>query len=180
MVWKKKTKQDQEVPIRNIEARPVSSTENSASTRLGATLVIHGEIRCDEDMLVSGRVIGKVQCSKQITVAGSGYIEGEVVCRSILISGEVKGDVEAKDGITIEATGRLRGDITTKVLTNHPGGFFEGYSHMMDGSLKPPKGKMADTRRVEASRVKDEEAPTEESGEALREHNKQEQDGNGA
>lgn len=144
MVWKKKPKQAQEEPIRDLEARPVSANKSAASTRLGASLVIHGEVRCDEDMLVSGKLIGQVHCGKQIIVATSGYIEGEISCRSILISGQVKGDVVAKDGITIEATGRLRGDITTKILTNQPGGFFEGYSHMIDDKPQPKKTRKRD------------------------------------
>ena len=141
MGWKKGLlKREKEEPAYVAEKSNGTEPKNLPSTLFGTTVQVTGQIRSDEDMLVSGRIRGEIDCAKMIIVASGGSVEGSIRCKSIVISGSVEGDVVAEERVTIEASGRLRGDITTKILTHQPGGFFEGYSHMVEHPKPaPPK-----------------------------------------
>lgn len=142
MGWRKKDKS-------TTVSTPVAVTKTvvSADTKatvIGPSIAVDGTVRADENMWIAGQVNGEIVSEKQITIAQSGRVEGAIRCQSITISGEVKGNVHATEQITIEQTGRLVGDITTKILTNQPGGFFEGYSHMLqEGASRQPGGEKA-------------------------------------
>ncbi|CAM2008643.1 bactofilin family protein [Acanthopleuribacter pedis] len=103
------------------------------STIVGPNLVIEGKLDSKEDIWIAGQIKGELDCASRIVVAASGRIQGSIKCQSIAIFGEVEGNIDAAEEITVEASGKLIGDIKTKVFTNQPGGFFEGYSHMLDG-----------------------------------------------
>jgi cytoskeletal protein CcmA (bactofilin family) len=114
-----------------------------APTQIGPTVVIDGGISSEQDMLISGVVVGEIKCREQIIVAAGGRVEGRIHCRSIIITGEVRGNIDASEQITIESSGRLSGDIHTKKLINQLGGFFEGYSHMIEDPLAAAPSKAA-------------------------------------
>ena len=137
MAWSRKKKQI-ESPAEVEIATPTRSSRGSV-TSIGPEIVIEGKVIAKEDILISGVVKGSLESTASITVATSGKIEGEVACASIHISGEVVGDVNASEQIVIESSGRLTGDTTTRTFANRPGGFFEGYSHMLQDG--PSKGK---------------------------------------
>lgn len=102
------------------------------ATRIGEGFVLKGDIVAEKGMRVDGTIIGQINSQALVHVGPKGRIEGNICCNTIIIEGEVCGNVEATTSITLEATGKLVGDTTTKEFTNRPGGFFEGYSHMMD------------------------------------------------
>ena len=137
MGWSRKQKQKDEEPIQPSRPKvaPTPPQEN-APTQLGRTVVIEGELHAQEDVLRAGTIKGRVDCKSQITVSETGRIEGSVKCRAVKLLGEIHGNVEAAEKIEIEASGKLVGDITTKVFIHQPGGFFEGYSHMIPQSTR--------------------------------------------
>lgn len=105
---------------------------SAKGTVIGPGLLLEGKLESDEDVWIAGRIKGEVHCKRKVIVARSGHIEASIHCASIVVFGEVVGNVVADEHVIIESSGRLIGDITTKLLTNQPGGFFEGYSKMMD------------------------------------------------
>jgi len=108
-------------------------------TIIGPGLEIVGHLNADENVYIAGNIKGEVTCGRMVTVASGGRVEGKVICNSITIFGTIQGDVEASEHINIEKSGKLIGDIKTKVFTNQPGGFFEGYSHMVKQHKTPEK-----------------------------------------
>lgn len=116
---------------------PQSSSDGTkTSTRIGPNMTIDGQTRGDEDLLVDGTVKGQLTCSRHITVGKTGVVKADIKCHSIHIMGQVQGNVEADESITIGADGKLTGDITARTFVNEPGGFFEGYSHMVKDDAK--------------------------------------------
>ncbi len=143
MAWGKR-KQDDDKPVAaSPTARHVAALAAKVTT-LGASLVVTGELVVDEEMLVLGKVVGKVTSKTTVHVGPTGTIEGNVVCESLLVEGCLRGNVEAKRSITIEPSGKLIGDIVTKEFINRPGGFFEGFSRMMHGGQ--PKSEGAESK----------------------------------
>ncbi len=131
------------------------------STIVGPNIVIEGKLDSKEDIWIAGQIKGELDCESRIVVAASGRIQGSIKCQSIAIYGEVEGNIDAAEEITVEASGKLIGDIKTKVFTNQPGGFFEGYSHMLDGKS---------VQNAQANEKKEEKTPDEQP--AGKENNK--------
>jgi len=130
------------VQSERVVARPTTASSSPVKgTLVGPHMVFEGVTRGREDLTVEGTIKGQLNCEKHVLVGQSGVVEAKVICHSITIRGQVIGNVEAADRITIEETGRLTGDITAKVFINQPGGFFEGYSHMLKGAPEPKKNK---------------------------------------
>lgn len=143
MAWGKRKQDDDKLVAASPTARH-SAALAAKVTLLGPTLVVTGELVIDEEMLVLGKVVGKVISKTTVHVGPEGTIEGDVVCDSLLVEGCLRGNVEARRSITIEPSGKLIGDIVTKEFINRPGGFFEGFSRMMHGGQ--PKAEGADSK----------------------------------
>lgn len=105
---------------------------DNMGTIIGPGLEIVGHLNAEENVYIAGKIKGEVSCRRMVTVAAGGHVEGKVICQSVTVFGSIHGDVEASDHINIEKSGKLIGDIRTKIFTNQPGGFFEGYSHMVN------------------------------------------------
>ncbi len=144
MFWNRKKdarKQEATAEVRSTQTKASSMNELSGESRLGSGLFIKGEIHSDENVVIAGRVEGEINVKKQLIVTESGKIDAQIRCGSIIVRGEVNGNVEAREEITIETTGKLTGDITTKTFSHRPGGFFEGYSHMVKQDSQPKDDK---------------------------------------
>ena len=137
MGWIQK-KQKSEETVAPKKSAPAPNT--SGLTVLGPSFSMEGEVRSGENMMISGNVKGVIHCDQKVTVAESGLVEGEIHAANVVVMGEIKGDAFTSESVTIEPTGRLIGDITTPSLSHKPGGFFQGYSHMVP-ERKGPKPK---------------------------------------
>ena len=78
---------------------------------IGGGTVVRGEISGEEDLLVEGRVEGKIDLKgNSVTVGPKGRLSAEVHARAILIDGEVDGNLTAPR-VTIEDGARFKGSI---------------------------------------------------------------------
>jgi cytoskeletal protein CcmA (bactofilin family) len=102
-------------------------------TRLGSTIVLTGDIEAHEDLLIEGRVQGKITIpSGTLTVAKGGRIEAEVKVRALVLHGELKGTVRAAEKAVIAETGEMTGDIITPKITIANGARFSGGIRMKE------------------------------------------------
>jgi cytoskeletal protein CcmA (bactofilin family) len=102
-------------------------------TRLGSSVVINGEIEAHEDMLVEGRVQGKVTLpSGTLTVAKGGRVEAEVRVRALILHGELKGTVRAGEKAVISETAAMNGDLITPKISIANGARFSGGIRMKE------------------------------------------------
>jgi len=127
MAWggSKKAKHERDEPVPEIP-------EREGTTLIGKGVVIKGLVQSDEDITIAGSLEGDLSCRKTIQIVPEGTVKGNVSCDSIVIHGTLEGDVTAEEQITVAETGRLTGDITTPCFKHLPGGFFQGYSHMVN------------------------------------------------
>ena len=102
-------------------------------TRVGSTAVINGEIEAHEDMLVEGRIQGKITlASGTLTVAKGGRVEAEVRVRALILHGELKGTVRAAERTVISETAAMNGDIITPKISIANGARFSGGIRMKE------------------------------------------------
>jgi len=102
-------------------------------TRLGPTIVLTGEIEAHEDMLIEGRVQGKItNPSGTLTIAKGAKVEAEIRVRALLLHGELKGTVRAGEKTIVAETAEMNGDVITPKITIANGARFSGGIRMKE------------------------------------------------
>jgi cytoskeletal protein CcmA (bactofilin family) len=111
-------------PAPRTSAAPASAGER---TVLSPSVVIHGEVSGEEDLIVEGRVEGKISLRQnQVTVGAKGRVAAEIHARVIHIDGEVEGNLTAEEQIVLRRTSRVRGDMLSPRVTIEDGARFKG------------------------------------------------------
>jgi cytoskeletal protein CcmA (bactofilin family) len=97
------------------------------SSHLGLNTVLQGELGGKDDLVVHGRLLGKVDLPESdILVAEQGRVEAEVRVRNITVRGEVAGNITASGKVIIEKSGRVKGDLAASVISVEDGAQFKG------------------------------------------------------
>src|SRR5712692_694535 len=107
--------------------RPLTTSSDRSTARLGASLHVKGEISGNEDLHVDGNVEGLVQLEdRKLTVGASAKVTADVVAREVVVYGTVKGNLRARDRIEIKKDGSVVGDLTTARIMIEDGAYFKG------------------------------------------------------
>ena len=102
-------------------------------TRLGSTIVLNGDVEAHEDMLVEGRVQGKITlASGTLTVAKGARVEADIRVRALVLHGELKGTVRAAERAAISETAEMNGDVISPRITIASGARFTGAIRMKE------------------------------------------------
>jgi len=122
-------------------ASPSSEPRREVAT-LGATIVIKGELSGDEDLIVHGRIEGKILFAKHsVTVGTTGRVKADIKAKSIRVAGQVEGNLNGEEELVIHQSGRVQGNITAPRVTLESGSKFKG---SIDMELGPSElGKSA-------------------------------------
>jgi len=111
------------VPARHAPAAP-SSGERAV---LSPSIVLRGEVSGDEDLVIEGRVEGKIMLRQNVvTVGAKGRVAAEIQARAVLVDGEVEGNMSAEEQVVLRKTSRVRGDIVAPRVTIDDGARFKG------------------------------------------------------
>jgi cytoskeletal protein CcmA (bactofilin family) len=102
-------------------------------TRLGSTALLTGDIEAHEDMLVEGRVQGKITIpSGTLTIAKGAKVEADIRVRTLVLNGELKGTVRAGERTVISETAEMNGDVISPKITIANGARFSGSIKMKE------------------------------------------------
>jgi cytoskeletal protein CcmA (bactofilin family) len=138
-------------------ARPSATTSANPSSgpsrsRIGAGTNVKGTLQGREDLVVEGRIEGRIElASCNVTIEESGRVEGDVVARVIKLSGEVHGNLTAEEDAVLLHTARLVGNSVAKRVTIEAGARFRGSIDMETGgprervSAPPPIRETAES-----------------------------------
>ncbi len=113
----------------------------SRSSFIGSRIRIQGELLGDEDVLVEGRVEGRVEVSKDFRVGLSGVVLAEVAAATVAIAGHVVGNVRAAERVELLPTGTLEGDIHAPRIVIGEGARFTGRIDMSGRAEAPPPSR---------------------------------------
>lgn len=98
---------------------------------------IQGNIKSQDDLLISGRLIGDIECSGMVRLGQQGQIKGDIRSPFIIIEGELNGNIKQAQQVEIRETGQIHGNITTQSLAIAEGSFFQGNINMSKKDSKP-------------------------------------------
>ena len=94
---------------------------------IGSSIFIKGDVSGEEDLVVQGRVDGKIELKQHnVTVGKSGRVKADIMGKVISVEGEVQGNLVAEDKIIIRQSGTVRGNIAAPRVTLEDGSKFKG------------------------------------------------------
>jgi len=99
---------------------------------IGAGTTIKGDIDCNGDMRIDGKVTGNINVQGKIVIGQTGNINGQINCKNSEIEGKVEGKIFVGELLVLKSTAAILGDITTTKLAIEPGATFTG-NCKMDG-----------------------------------------------
>jgi cytoskeletal protein CcmA (bactofilin family) len=101
-------------------------------TIIGSEMRISGEVRGDEDLVVRGRIDGKVQLTQTLTVEKGAIVQADVDVRNLIISGTLVGAVVASESVRMTSTARVVGDLASPRVMMEAGAAYRGKVDMGD------------------------------------------------
>ena len=102
------------------------AVENSPA-RIGKTIVICGEVKGQEDLVVDGRVEGTVSLAEnRLTIGPNANVAADLTAKDVLVLGHVQGNVVASGRVELRAGCNLQGDIRALRLAVEDNAVFRG------------------------------------------------------
>ncbi len=116
------------MPIASEDLIPVPDLDvPEGVTSVGRTLVVRGEIRSDEHLIIEGRVEGRIMAPEHgVAIGRHGTVSSEIMARTITVLGTVNGKLTATERIELMPSGRVEGRLVTSTLIIDEGAFFKG------------------------------------------------------
>lgn len=97
-----------------------------ASTLIGSSIVVDGEITGDGDLVVKGTIKGRISLKESLVVEDSGVVEAEIDSQNVQIAGRVTGNISAADKVELKSECRVIGDIRAPRIVISDGASFRG------------------------------------------------------
>ena len=118
----------------------MAAVENGPA-RIGTTVVIRGEVKGSEDLIVDGRVEGTVSLSEsRLTIGHSANVAADLSAKDVLILGQVVGNVVASGRVELRAGCTMEGDIRALRLAVEDNAVFRGKVDLTQATSKGPDG----------------------------------------
>jgi cytoskeletal protein CcmA (bactofilin family) len=95
-------------------------------TVIGIETRVSGEIRGDEDLVIKGRVDGKIHLSKVLTVEKGAIVQADVDVRNLVVLGTLVGNIVASESVRLLATARVVGDLASPRVMMESGAAYRG------------------------------------------------------
>jgi cytoskeletal protein CcmA (bactofilin family) len=116
----------------------------NALARIGKSVVICGEVKGSEDLIVDGRVEGTVSLSEsRLTIGPNANVSADLSAKDVLILGKVQGDVSASGRVELRSGCCVVGDIRALRLAVEDNAVFRGKVDLTQAVAKGPDGANA-------------------------------------
>ncbi len=113
---------------------------------IGKSISIKGDLTGNEDLVLEGKVEGKVELpNNQLTVGANGVVRAEIKAKAIIVVGKVTGNIRGSERIEIHATGVVEGDVTAPRLVVAEGAVLNGSIQMSEkgsAAVAPPQAAL--------------------------------------
>lgn len=142
MVWKKSDDLPSHNPEPNAMNQPRSAAPSPSPSpapmgseparrtdraTIGPSIFIKGDLSGEEDLVIEGRVEGKVDLKQNnVTIGKNGKVRADVFGRVVTVEGEVTGNVFAREQALLRQSGEIRGNITAPRVVLEDGSRFKG------------------------------------------------------
>lgn len=155
-MFEKHKNSNQDTPARpSFEDKDLSAANAPVSSGraavIGPGIHINGDISGNENLVIEGKVDGKIKlASHQVSVGQGGKVNADITAKIIKIDGHVKGDLVGTEKVVISRSGNVHGNITAPRMTLEEGAIFKGSIDMDPGEpakAASPKPVLKDTAK---------------------------------
>ena len=123
-------------PSASVARTPVVQARDRAV--FGSTISVRGDVMGEEDLLIEGRVEGKIELRhNSITVGKSGHIKADIYGKAIIVEGTVEGNLFGEEQLVIRNCGTVRGNIIAPRVALEDGCNFKGSIDMSPKDKSP-------------------------------------------
>lgn len=110
------------------------ATENGLA-RIGKTVVIRGEVKGSEDLIVDGHVEGTISLSEnRLTIGPNASVVADLSAKDVLILGQVHGNIVATGRVEMRAGSVVEGDVRALRLAVEDNAVFRGKVDLTQGA----------------------------------------------
>jgi cytoskeletal protein CcmA (bactofilin family) len=147
-------------------ANPQTPASSGRAAIIGPGIHINGDISGDENLIIEGKVDGKIRLeAHQVEIGQNGKVKADIKAKTIKIAGEVRGDLIGTEKVVISRSGNVHGNIVAPRMTLEDGAIFKGSIDMDPGEPVMTKTSAPVKKPIEKAPVKATEAPKVVSGE---------------
>lgn len=119
---------------------PVETTP----ARIGKTVLIRGEVKGSEDLIVDGRVEGTVSLPEnRLTIGPHADVAADLYAKDILVLGRVQGNLAASGRVELRAGCQVEGDIRALRLAVEDNAIYRGKVDLTQAVSKGAEGAKA-------------------------------------
>lgn len=115
------------------------AAENTPA-RIGKSVVIRGEVKGSEDLIVDGRVEGTVTLAEsRLTIGPTANVAADLSAKDVLVLGQVQGNIVASGRVELRSGCSMEGDIRALRLAVEDNALFRGKVDLTQGAaVKSP------------------------------------------
>jgi cytoskeletal protein CcmA (bactofilin family) len=118
------------------------ATENGLA-RIGKTVVIRGELKGSEDLIVDGTLEGTISLTEgRLTIGPNANVAADLNAKDVLIMGRLQGNIIASGRVELRAGSVVEGDVHALRLAVEDNAIFRGKVDLTQGS-KPSDGGLS-------------------------------------
>ena len=116
----------------------------NAPARIGKSVVIRGEVKGSEDLIVDGRVEGTVSLSEsRLTIGPNANVAADLTAKDVLVLGQVQGNIVASGRVELRAGCSVEGDIRALRLAVEDNAVFRGKVDLTQAVTQGPGNAQA-------------------------------------
>jgi cytoskeletal protein CcmA (bactofilin family) len=113
------------------------ATENGLA-RIGKTVVIRGELKGSEDLIVDGQLEGTISLSEgRLTIGPNAKVAADLTAKDVLILGHLQGNIVASGRVELRAGSVVEGDVRALRLAVEDNAVFRGKVDLTQGAKNP-------------------------------------------
>ena len=106
------------------------SSENKptqTSSLIGSSLFVSGEIRGNEDLVITGRHKGKIDLkNNSLIIEKKAKVQGNLYVKDIDVRGKVEGAIYASGNVVVRSEAQITGDIIATRISIEDGAQYKG------------------------------------------------------
>lgn len=103
-----------------------SSSNQGLLNLIGPGTEIKGDLICEGDIRMDGRVDGTINVGQRLVIGDSGTVNGNIQADNVIIAGVVNGNIKSAQSTILHGKSNVKGDIYTSQIIIESGATFNG------------------------------------------------------
>lgn len=101
------------------------------ASRLSQTVVLDGDFRSEEDLVIEGQLKGKIDLRDQnLVIERGGRVTADIRAKHVTVNGFLEGNIWASGRVLISKDAQMKGDIHASRISIMEGALFKGSIRM--------------------------------------------------